>query len=373
MSASALHIWIWGFSPIIPCRFAQVRWGASVNSHLQVFPMANRFKSGLWLGHADFHVLVLKSFQCCFGCMLGVIVLLERKSSPQFNVFCTLKQVLHKDLPVFGSIHCSLYPYKSPSPCHWKASPSHDTATTMIHERDGVRWMISCARFLPDVALRIQAKEFNFPLIRPQNMLSQDLRVFHMSFCKLQVCCRVPFSQEWLPSGYSPRKASICEVLQRLFSFWQVLPSQPRNSVVLSEWSLGSWLPPWQRSFLPGCSVLSDGQLYEESGSSTFFPFPNDGAHCALGNFQHSRNCFIPFPRSIPPHNSISEFCRQFLGLHGRVSALMHCQLWDNWTIVKIMSNQLNWPQVYSNQVGETYQGLLSKEIGCTSAQFVVS
>ena len=40
-----------------------------------------------------------------------------------------------------------------------------------------------------------------------------------------------------------------------------------------------------------------------------------------LENFQHSRNYFIPFPRSMPPHNSISEFYGQFLGLHGRVSA----------------------------------------------------
>ena len=57
-------------------------------------------------------------------------------------------------------------------------------------------------------------------------------------------------------------------------------------------------------------------------GSSLFIPFPNDGAHCALGNFLHFRNCFIPFPRSMPSHNSISEFHGQFLGLHGRVSTL---------------------------------------------------
>ena len=57
-------------------------------------------------------------------------------------------------------------------------------------------------------------------------------------------------------------------------------------------------------------------------GSSIFFPFPNDEAHRALGNFKHSRNCFVPFPRSIPPHNSISEFYGQFLGPHGGVSAL---------------------------------------------------
>ena len=61
-------------------------------------------------------------------------------------------------------------------------------------------------------------------------------------------------------------KANICQVLQRLLSFRQVLPSQPRNSVVLSEWSLGSCSHPWPRSFLPYWSVWSDGQLSEESG-----------------------------------------------------------------------------------------------------------
>uniref|UniRef100_UPI00358F687E cilia- and flagella-associated protein 57-like n=1 Tax=Myxine glutinosa TaxID=7769 RepID=UPI00358F687E len=41
----------------------------------QVWPLAGPLN--------DFDVLVLKPFQCCFGCMLGVIVLLERKSLPQ--------------------------------------------------------------------------------------------------------------------------------------------------------------------------------------------------------------------------------------------------------------------------------------------------
>ena len=55
--------------------------------------------------HRDLEVLsVLKPFQCCFGCMLGVIVLLERKSSPQSQVIYTLEQVLLKDLPAFSSI-----------------------------------------------------------------------------------------------------------------------------------------------------------------------------------------------------------------------------------------------------------------------------
>jgi hypothetical protein len=65
----------------------------------------------------DFHILVLKPFPRCFGCMLGVIVLLEHKSSPKSKVIYTLKQVLINDLLVLGSIHSFLYPYQSPSPC----------------------------------------------------------------------------------------------------------------------------------------------------------------------------------------------------------------------------------------------------------------
>ena len=61
---------------------------------------------------------------------------------------------------------------------------------------------------------------------------------------------------------------------------------------------------------------------HRNSAPQLYFPFRNDVAHCALGNFQHSRNCFIPFPRSMPPHNSISDFYREFLGLLGGVSTL---------------------------------------------------
>ena len=83
-----------------------------MNSDLQVFPqILNGIEVWALAGPLkDFHILVLKPFQCCFGSMLGVIVLLERKSLPRSKVFCTLKQVILKDLPVFGSIHCSRYP-----------------------------------------------------------------------------------------------------------------------------------------------------------------------------------------------------------------------------------------------------------------------
>uniref|UniRef100_A0A8C7DB23 RAD54 like 2 n=1 Tax=Oncorhynchus kisutch TaxID=8019 RepID=A0A8C7DB23_ONCKI len=74
----------------------------------------------------------------------------------------------------------------------------------------------------------------------------------------------------------------------------------------------------------PSCPVAQVGRTASSRhslGFSIFFPFAN-GDICALGNFQHSRNCFILFPRYMPHHNSISEVYLQFLGLCGIVSAL---------------------------------------------------
>jgi len=178
------------------------------------------FKSGL--SHS-----CLNPFQCCFCCKLGVIVLLERKSSPQSRIFCTLKQVLLKDLPAVDAIHCSLHPYKSPNHCCCKSSTQHDTATTMHHGRDGVRWVMRYAWFETDVMLCIQAKEFNFHLIRPENLFPHALRIFRMTFCKLQGCYHKPFSQVWLPTGdwhsnklLSTNKTSMSSFMEHCSQLW---------------------------------------------------------------------------------------------------------------------------------------------------------
>ena len=109
------------FSPFFLADFlklCQVGWGESVNSNVQVFP---QILSGIevWTLAGplkDFHILVLKPFQCCFGCMLGIIVLLERNLCRSLRSF-----------PLWSRyspwIHCSFYPCKSTSPCHRKASP----------------------------------------------------------------------------------------------------------------------------------------------------------------------------------------------------------------------------------------------------------
>ena len=189
----------------------------------------------------------------------------------------------------------------------------------MLHCRDGVGWVMICVQLLPDIALCIQAKEFNFRLIRPQTLFPHAL-ILSRAFLQtpgMRSCAFFSGVASILPISH---KVSICEVLQRLLSFWQVVPSQPRNSVVLSEWSLGSWSPPWPR-FLRNCSVWWDNQFKEVWVVPHSFHFIMMELTVLLETF-NTRNCFIPFPRSMPPHNSIYKFYGQFLGLHGRVSAL---------------------------------------------------
>ena len=176
----------------------------------------------------DFHILVLKPFQCYFGCMLGVIVLLECKSSLQFKVFYTLKQVLLKDLLYLASFIVPSILTSLPVPATENHSPSYDAATIILRGTDGVGWVMSRVRFPPDVALCIQAKEFNFRFIRPHNRLLHALNLSR-TFCKVLVCCHVPFSQEWLLSGRSHIKPTFVKCCRDCCPFLQVLPSQPRN------------------------------------------------------------------------------------------------------------------------------------------------
>ena len=66
---------------------------------------------------------------------------------------------------IFPSILTSL-----PVPAAEKHPHSMILSPAWIHHRD-------CARFPPDVTLGIQAKEFNLGFIRPENLVSQGLRV----------------------------------------------------------------------------------------------------------------------------------------------------------------------------------------------------
>ena len=120
---------------------------------------------------------------------------------------CTLKQVLLKDLLYLAPFLVPSILISPPVPAsekhpHSMMLPPPCFMVGMV--LDGV---MSCARFPPEAVLYIQAKEFNnYHLIRPQHILSHVLRAFHVPFCKLQACCHVPFSQEWLSAGHSPMK-----------------------------------------------------------------------------------------------------------------------------------------------------------------------
>jgi hypothetical protein len=56
---------------------------------------------------------------------------LEGEPSPQSEILSTQEQVFIKHLSILCSVHLSLNPDLTPSPCRWKTSPQHNAATTM--------------------------------------------------------------------------------------------------------------------------------------------------------------------------------------------------------------------------------------------------
>ena len=56
-------------------------------------------------------------------------------------------------------------------------------------------------------------------------------------------------------------------------------------------------------------------------GGSKLLPLKNDGGHCVLRDLQCCRNLLVPFPRSVPRHNPVSELYGQFLQPHHLVFA----------------------------------------------------
>ena len=72
---------------------------------------------------------------------------------------------------------------------------------------------------------------------------------------------------------------------------------------------------------------------------------------------------FVAFPRSVPPHNLVSELCRQF-----DLTAQFQWAIRRYIETFQSKSNQLIWPQVDSNQ-SETSQRWW-REMGGSWAQF---
>jgi len=63
------------------------------------------------------HSVVPEPLVCCPGCVLRVIVMLEGEPLAQSEALSTVEQISIEDLFVLCSIHLSLNPDQSPSPC----------------------------------------------------------------------------------------------------------------------------------------------------------------------------------------------------------------------------------------------------------------
>ena len=92
-----------------------------------------------------------------------------------------------------------------------------------------------------------------------------------------------------------------------------------RGTLELFQSNHHNWSPTWPRPFSPNCSVPSSRKSL---GGSKLLPFKNDAGHCVLWDIQCCRHVWVPFPRSVPRHNPVSELYGQFLRPHGLVFAL---------------------------------------------------
>lgn len=154
----------------------------------------------------------------------------------------------------------------------------------------------------PDMMSCIQVKEFNFCFIRAENFISHCLGVLQVTSGKLQVGCHEPFT-EWLSSGHSIMQVWLLKCCRK--GWLPVSIDQHWCSVKANIGSLSQ-------------SLMFARRLFKKS---QWFPFTAEDLWsplCSLG-LSMLQEFFCTFPRSVPQYCSISEVCRQFLGLHGLV------------------------------------------------------
>ena len=81
--------------------------------------------------------------------------------------------------------------------------------------------------------------------------------------------------------------------------------------------TIGLLAPSLPKALLP--QLLS---LAGRPALGRVFHFKNDGGHCVLGDLQCWGHFLVPFPKSVPRHNPVSELYGQFPRPHGLVFAL---------------------------------------------------
>ncbi len=129
------------------------------------------FKSRLWLGHSKTFTALCISH---FFCVLRVNVLLEGKPSAQSEFLNALDWVFIK-ASIFYCIELFFYSDESLSPCCWKTAPQHEATTSTLYFWDGTLQVMSRACSLQTWCLKLR-------FIRPENLVSQSLRVLYVLF-----------------------------------------------------------------------------------------------------------------------------------------------------------------------------------------------
>lgn len=146
-------------------------------------------------------------------------------SSSQRNVFIWFHSLFSP------SLHVSESPLL-------KARPQHDAAITMLRGRGAIRWVMSCAQFLPDSELCFMA-ESSVSISSEHSSASFSPQEFLKGIFRCPYLCIA----EW------PLTAYIHRMMLRLRFAQQHLPWQPSAPRV-------GGLPPWASSFLAHWSAL---------------------------------------------------------------------------------------------------------------------
>jgi hypothetical protein len=191
--------------------------------------------------------------------------------------------------------------------------------------------------------------------------------------CKIQAAFNVPFNEEWLLSGYSTIKAWLVECCR------DGCPSERfshRRRVTLelsqSDNRFLGHLPPLLPRLL---SLAGRPALGRVLVVPNFFHIRVMEATVCLGTFNAVDICWSPSPDlcldtilSWSSTDNSFDLMAWFLLWHALSTVGPYI---DSCVPFQTMSNQLNLPQVDSNQVVEISQGW-SMETGCTWTQFWV-
>ena len=151
---------------------------------------------GLSLGHSrTFTFLFWSHSSVALAVCLGSLSRWNVTLCSQSKVVCALKQVLITDFPVFGSIHCSLYPYQSlplkSIPIAWHCHHHQ------LHSRECVKTGDELCLFYSRHWFTFTPKSYIIRLIRPQDILP-----YALSFTLLFANTRCAVIYLFLRSGF---------------------------------------------------------------------------------------------------------------------------------------------------------------------------